>query len=111
MSDHKKDKAPRKSSSEKSPTKFMERPGARPQPETQLTRDRFEEGSNSEVAGLHADPRSDEDAAETLNSDETKILPRKARYPAWTEVEEVKNDEDSEDDGQPGFQTRESDQK
>src|SRR5579862_4945272 len=29
----------------------------------------------------------------------------------WTEVEEVKNDEDSEDDGQPGFQTRESDQK
>jgi hypothetical protein len=77
MSDHQKDKAPSKGSSEKSPTKFMERPGAKPHPENELPRDRYEEGSNSEVAGLYADPRSDE----------TKMLPKKAPkkagYPAW----------------------------
>jgi hypothetical protein len=111
MGDHKKDKAPRKDSSEKSPTKFMERPGAKFHPENGLTRNRYEEGLNSDGAGLYADPRSDEDAAETRDSDETKILPKKAPkkagYPTWKELKEV---EDDEDEGQPGFQTPESDQ-
>jgi hypothetical protein len=115
MSEHQKDKAPRKGPSGKSPTKFMERPGAKPHPENELTRDRYEEGWNSQGAGLYADPRSDEDAAETRDSDETKILPKKAPkkagYPTWNELKEVEDDEDNEDEGQPGFQTPESDQK
>jgi hypothetical protein len=112
MSGHKKDKDPRKGSFGKSPTKFMGQPGAQLHPESDLTRDRYKEGSNSEVAGLYDDPRSDEDPVETRDSDDTKILPKlaskKAEYPAWKEVKEV---EDDEDESQPGFQTPESDQK
>jgi hypothetical protein len=78
MSDHTKDKVPCKGSSEKSPTKFMERPGAKPHPENELTRDRYEQGANSEVAGPYADPHSDEDAAEIRVSDETKIHSKRA---------------------------------
>jgi len=115
MSDHQKDKVTRKDSSEKSPTKFVEGPGAKPHPQNELTRDRYEEGSNSEVVGLYGDPRLDEDAPETRDSDAMKNLPKKAPkkavYPAWKEVKEIKEDENNEDEGQPGFQTPESDQK
>jgi hypothetical protein len=98
MSDHT-DKAPRKGSSEKSPTKFMERPGAKPHPENELTRDRYQEGSNSEVAGLYADPRSDQDAAEIRESGETKILPKKAPKKAGDPTLKKQEVEDDEDEG------------
>lgn len=115
MSAHKKDKAPRKDSSEKSPTKFREEPDATPHLENELSRDRYEEGSNSEVAAHYADSRSDGEAAETRASDETKVLPKKgpkkAGYPALKELKEVEDDEDNDGDGQPGFQTLEPDQK
>jgi hypothetical protein len=66
------DKTHRQESSQKPPTKLMERPRAKPQPHHELTQDRYEEGSNSEVAGHYASTRSDQNVANSRDSDEAK---------------------------------------
>lgn len=100
MNDRQKPKAPRERSSETAPTKRMERTGTKVHPGNEMTQDRYEEGSNSETAGLHADPGSDADAADLRDSDRIKPVPKT----------DSKKAEDPPDEGQPGFRSMESDE-
>ena len=90
MSDEKKRKDPSGRAPGKSPTKFMERP----HPENQLSKDRYEQGSNAEAA----------EANDRKDPNPRKPAPKKPDYPAWG------NDKPDDDQEGPGFSTPEPDQ-